>query len=102
MAFTLPAAEVAKRLTVANVGVGEAGGPVTINVYPNPATGRLAVCTAAPVQSIRLVNMLGQTVLAHGPANGTTTLAVGHLERGAYFLRIIGNDDVTTRKVILK
>ena len=98
----LPAAEAAKRLTVTNVGIGDDAGIASVSVYPNPAEGLLTVSTAVPVRSILLVNMLGQTVLTHSPTGSITTLEVSHIERGAYFLRLIGDNDVTTRKVILK
>ncbi len=65
-------------------GAGEA---VKVQLYPNPAQRSLSF-TAEGVMPYRVLNQLGQTLLAGTTATGTTTLAIEALSPGLYLLEL--------------
>jgi hypothetical protein len=70
--------------------VAEVNAPTTVSVYPNPATDVLNIKlgnSATTSANYTLTDALGQTLRA-GKLNSTTTLYVGGLPRGLYFVRV--------------
>ena len=83
------------------VGIDEMTNLGSVEIYPNPAKGRLTVCTAVTVENIQIVNMLGQTVMTYKPTATVCQLDVTNLQRGAYILRLTSAQGIATEKVLL-
>ncbi len=75
-----------------------------VSVYPNPAADRLHIRFAdnGSKRRIELLNALGATAWVHETDGSSADLVVGHLERGAYLLRIVSANGTATAKVILQ
>lgn len=72
-----------------------------VEIYPNPANDRLTVECNGVLKHAELVNLLGQTILTVDNPGDKTTLYVGNLERGTYFLRLQTSSKSLVRRVIL-
>ncbi|WP_417882079.1 T9SS type A sorting domain-containing protein, partial [Xanthomarina gelatinilytica] len=70
------------------------------NYYPNPTTGLLHVNAKQNIDSIEVINMLGQKVMDLSPKTMEVTLDFSSLSQGAYFLRSAVNGNITTHKII--
>lgn len=72
-------------------------------IYPNPNQGKLSVMVSRPLKnaSVRIVNMLGQTLMSKYQLNGTTiTLDMTSFASGVYFLELAEAGVTTTFKVV--
>ncbi|MEI7594881.1 MAG: T9SS type A sorting domain-containing protein [Bacteroidota bacterium] len=67
-----------------------------VTLYPNPTTGIVNI-TNTNNAKINVMNALGQIVITE---NGTS-IDMSNLQNGTYFVQIIENENVTTKKVIL-
>lgn len=90
------------------VGIEENTLDSGLSLFPNPSTGLVNVqfdLPAASTVQFVLTNMLGERVMEHaqgfGPGSQQTTLDLGELANGAYFLAIQAEGMVATRKVTL-
>ena len=77
---------------------------ISMKIYPNPAGSELTISqNDFPGNGeIELFNTLGQRVLRTNMYGSTTTLRIGHLPVGAYFLRVRVRDKIVAQKMILK
>ena len=72
-----------------------------ISVYPNPARNMLHVeCTDHSAQQVKLINLVGRTVLHKTNVNGTHKLDISGLENGIYLLQIESDNQTVTKKII--
>jgi hypothetical protein len=72
-----------------------------ISVYPNPARNMLHVeCTDHSAQQVKLINLVGRTVLHETNVNGTHKLDISGLENGIYLLQIESDNQTVTKKII--
>ncbi|MFA5670680.1 MAG: T9SS type A sorting domain-containing protein, partial [Balneolaceae bacterium] len=76
-----------------------------ISVYPNPATSQLNIVNPSNTASLKveMLDMNGRVVLVENKAltNATeATLAIDHLEKGVYTLRVYNNEGQKTFKVV--
>jgi hypothetical protein len=76
-----------------------------ISVYPNPATSQLNIVNPSNTAALRveMFDMNGRTVLIENKALNNAsqaTLAIDHLEKGIYTLRIYNNEGQKTFKVV--
>ena len=69
-----------------------------IKIFPNPATNVLNISYSGSVQ-LQIVNMLGQVVRTQ-ETNGEAQIDVSDLEKGVYFLRVVGAHGTSTQKFI--
>ncbi|MBF9239712.1 T9SS type A sorting domain-containing protein [Hymenobacter sp. BT683] len=68
-------------------------------VYPNPTTDAVMLpATLGPVQ-YRILNALGQTMLS-GNATGNERLDLTRLNKGTYFLELIGTTERSSQRVV--
>jgi hypothetical protein len=78
-----------------------------LQLYPNPSRGRVTLLFPQPVHDlhISIINLTGEKVFEMTPATLETTETVLDLEDlrdGVYLLRIESDDEVVTRKIILR
>lgn len=72
-----------------------------LEIYPNPAHNNLTIKAAQNISNIQIVNMLGQTVMAAGPANEQSTqMDITSLPAGVYFVKVTTADTQKLVKVI--
>lgn len=72
----------------------------TVSVYPNPAADFIQISSSSPVQSIRLMDMLGKVVMQ--VAANQTSLDVSQLIPGIYQMEITTEAGKRIEKVILQ
>jgi hypothetical protein len=88
------------------VGIEENEGPSTgsgtLTVYPNPAKGVLYVetrhATSLPVETYRIMNPIGQTVMEGQITSEKQQIDVRDLPQGVYFITVGG----ATRKFVVE
>ncbi|MFA5670679.1 MAG: T9SS type A sorting domain-containing protein [Balneolaceae bacterium] len=76
-----------------------------ISVYPNPATSQLNIVNPSNTASLKveMLDMNGRIVLIENKALNNAseaTLAIDHLEKGVYTLRVYNNEGQKTFKVV--
>lgn len=75
----------------------------TINVSPNPASENVNVTLSSTENgSIRVVDVLGNTVYAETISNGQKTINVADFKNGVYFIMIEGPGVKINRKLIIR
>lgn len=75
---------------------------IAFSVYPNPATEVVTVATSQKAQKVEILNYLGQVIYAQAVQNDTFTLNVANYADGVYFIRLTGEEGVSTQKLIKK
>lgn len=73
----------------------------TINLYPNPASSMLNVESNAIIESIRLIDLVGQIVYKSSPYDLRHEINVSSFRKGVYFIRISTPIGVNTQRVKL-
>jgi len=68
--------------------------------YPNPTTGLLYVNAKQNIDTIKVLNMLGQVVMDLNPNAMDAALDFTNLSQGTYFLRSSINGNIATHKII--
>ncbi len=70
--------------------------------YPNPATDTFTITALESINTIEVLNLLGQSVLQLTPSatTTTTTIDVSDLAKGSYMVKITANNKFTTVKMI--
>lgn len=68
-------------------------------VYPNPVNDQLVVSNLAEINSVAILNMLGQTILFQEVNAFDTQINVSSLPNGNYFLRVTSEFQVETIKI---
>jgi len=77
--------------------------PFSVSVYPNPVQDRLVVSCNEPVQSLRLLDISGKTLLEiSGIASNSITTDLTGLKPGFYILNICNESGQTAIRKILK
>lgn len=84
-----------------NVGVEEVTVENQVTIYPNPATSSVTV-KAEGMREATLIDLNGRMVSTERTNNGTATFDLSTLARGTYFVRVIGEQSVTVRKLIVR
>ncbi len=88
-------------------GINDGKGNVSLNIYPNPASGNFTVeFTATDVVNFTLVNALGEVVYKENKieTNGffTKNINVNGIVKGVYYLKIEGNKLNIIEKIVIK
>jgi len=72
-----------------------------LEIYPNPAHDNLTVKAKQHINSIQIINMLGQTLISIGQTNEQITqIDINALPAGVYFAKVITADSQKLIKVI--
>lgn len=89
--------ECARPVSIANID-----NAISFSVYPNPATEVVTVATSQKAQKVEILNYLGQVIFAQAVQDNTFTLNVANYANGVYFIRLTGEDGVSTQKLVKK
>lgn len=73
---------------------------VQFRVYPNPANDVLYLEASNNIESISLMNLLGQKVLTGEIDNSSTQISLAGLQAGTYILKTTIDGQVQTQKII--
>lgn len=75
-----------------------------LKVFPNPANNILFVSGVSSATGIRLMNLLGETVLDYGPSNNTYQLQlnISQFPKGIYLVEIMEKDQRIVEKVLIQ
>ncbi|MCI5059011.1 MAG: T9SS type A sorting domain-containing protein [Flavobacteriales bacterium] len=73
-----------------------------LKVWPNPARHEIFVRTAENEGQIDLINIHGQVVLTKNLTSQLSILNVDNLARGTYFVRQIGDRNVSVQKIVIE
>lgn len=73
-------------LTVEYVGIANADS-IQVKLFPNPATDRVEILSAEPLQKVEVLNLSGQVVLSQETLHNSLSLEM--LPNGIYFVRIL-------------
>ena len=87
------------------VGVEEIAVDEQVSVYPNPAVSQLNVSltTNEQIESVRLLNAIGQVVLEESNIESqTVALDVAELEAGMYIVECFTAEGIITKKVAIQ
>lgn len=72
-----------------------------LTLHPNPASDRVTL-SAPHIQSVQLINLMGQVVIQQRVDAPTHTLSLQNLPKGVYFVRVETGISVSTEKLIVK
>jgi hypothetical protein len=90
-------------MTMSVTSTSNINGTYNLDVFPNPATDVVNIVTDYTIQTVTIVNYVGQAVLEQNVNGGEAQIDVTGFETGIYFLRIETIDGkVFTRKVAIK
>ena len=84
---------------VTSIADGFAAQPVRF--YPNPTQGKLYFESQQPIGTIRVLNLMGQTVLEQEVAASQGSLDLAHLSAELYLVQFVSGDKVWTEKIML-
>jgi hypothetical protein len=90
--------------TTANVGIFSADNDGALSLYPNPAstTVTLRVSEQLAGSTISIVDVNGRVVMSKTIAGETLTIDLNDVAKGAYFVRLTGEQSTVVRKLIVK
>lgn len=71
-----------------------------VSMYPNPANDMVTINTIENIDSVSVMNVLGQTVLTKEVNSNNFTLDVSELNSGQYFLSLDSNGTRVVKKLI--
>lgn len=72
-----------------------------IRVYPNPMINLLSIdCNNLDIKSIKVFSVLGSLILVE--KNNFSDIQVSNIDEGLYFLEIVTNKGILTKKIIKK
>ncbi|MCR9173916.1 MAG: lamin tail domain-containing protein [bacterium] len=86
----------------ATLSIEEAATPMNVSIAPNPSKGAFTVNNIAAYTNVQVINSLGQEVYSVD-TNGQTSISIDlSNRRGVYFVKLSGNGEAVTRRVIIK
>ena len=107
--FADPANNRVRRISaipVTNTGVIETPKPSFFTVFPNPTTGKFTIqMTPCPqASSITITDLLGRMVYncTAAPNTSTAQLDLGHLQPGAYIVKLKNSNGTDEQKIIIQ
>ena len=74
----------------------------SVSIYPNPATDRLYIKAAQPIESVEIYNYTGQLVQQVETDAPIINLNVAGLDAGIYMLRLKTENGTATRSVVIE
>jgi len=91
---------IAKLVESNNTGISEKIRENTISLYPNPSSSKFTIQVPPTTRNIQISNSLGQIIEKRVVSN-QTELSFEIKETGIYFVQIITDKEIITRKVII-
>lgn len=73
-----------------------------LQIYPNPANNKIYIVSENIIESVSLINSLGQTVLLSEQNNNEFIMDISQFKNGMYFIQIRNGEELTTHKIEIK
>lgn len=74
---------------------------LAINVYPNPFSEKITICTTKLEQSQLIIsNLLGEVIYKTEITNQQTVIDLSHISKGVYFLKIINCENCYSTTIL--
>ncbi|MBP3739934.1 MAG: fibronectin type III domain-containing protein [Bacteroidales bacterium] len=84
------------------IGVGiDVADATAVSLFPNPATSSVTVKGIGSNATVAVIDLNGREVLRQ-QADGTATIDVSTLAKGAYYVRVVNGQATAVRKLIVK
>ncbi len=86
------------------VPVNELTNPESLSLYPNPANTSFTIESTNKIQSITVINVIGEVVSTSSPnGNSKTTIDLTRVAKGIYFVQITDeNKTVENKKIVVQ
>jgi len=99
-----------------NPDVGSITVPVTLNVeglsvedhlyssiqlYPNPASGHVAINSSYDINSLKIYSLTGQVIIEQSINNKMYQVDTSNFNSGTYFFQIVTNEGTVTKRLII-
>ena len=88
--------------TLQGDGIADIDAEGNISLFPNPASTMVTIVSTLGNAEVTVVDLNGRTVVTLSLENGSATFDVSQLAKGAYFVRLTGEQATTVRKLIVK
>lgn len=88
--------DIAKALGVTDFIVNE----INVAAYPNPVNNILTIQADAPIYSLAIVNLLGQTLLTSKGNSNREQIDISGLSAGNYFVKVFVGDESRVLRVV--
>jgi len=72
----------------------------SVSIYPNPASTVLNIEAASAIQSLSVVNVLGQEVISRNVSENMISLDVSNLQAGIYIIKTSVDGNISSTKFI--
>lgn len=74
-----------------------------VNVYPNPVHDELRIeSSEVTLQKVEFFDLNGRMVVSEVLSSGSSVLQVGHLQSGAYIVRIMTEKGIVSKRIVKK
>lgn len=96
---------IVKEVMVPMVGVPEINREPVVRVFPNPSTGKFYIeIKDKDVKTLRLIDISGQLIQNISPEtnNSRITVELENSRSGIYFLEVVTDHGVTSKKILIK
>jgi TRAP-type uncharacterized transport system substrate-binding protein len=71
-----------------------------VQIYPNPTSNQLTIATDLAINEIKLIDITGKTI--RSIKQDTKVINVADLPSGIYFIQLITNEKVITKKLVIE
>ena len=85
-----------------NVGLSEVGNDLLASVYPNPFANNFVVSSKERIVEISVTDMNGKLIHRSKPGSDKSTIELGQVESGLYFVNIMLESNNSVFKKIIK
>lgn len=84
------------------VGLDDVMTNQNFDIYPNPANNFINVSSLSIIDRVQITNVLGQVVMTKEIGANGANINIEQLEAGNYFVTIYTNNQVVTKKLLVK
>lgn len=75
---------------------------VSITLYPNPAKENVNISSSTTIKEISVYNMIGEKIFNRKINNKNSNLDVSSYDKGSYIVRLITDNGIQTKKIIIQ
>ncbi|MBI3501395.1 MAG: T9SS type A sorting domain-containing protein [Bacteroidetes bacterium] len=83
-------------------GINENNFSSQINIFPNPTTGLFTITSTEKISSIKITNIIGEEIVTSAINHQTSTIDLSNYAKGIYFIKLLSEKGIETKKIILQ
>jgi len=84
------------------VGIDENSNTAQVKISPNPASQWISITAKENINSVRLINQLGQTQFRTTGVGSTFSINISTIEKGIYLVEVVTGNNRNIQKLIVK